>query len=561
MPAFHSRRNWAVAIIAGWVTTVPSADAQLLPGINSVGDYKEQSIVASKPESEVALDGALIREIRIETHDIFDLDKPQEDTLLFRLGNFLHVKTREQTVRSQLIFKEGDRLDDRVLEESERLLRNRNYLFDADIQAVQAVQAGDGRVDIEVQTRDLWSLKPGFSFGRAGGENTGGFEVEELNLWGTGSRFVATISEQVDRTVRKVAYRNPNLGGSWWDFSAVASDNSDGGSHGIMLQHPFYSMDTRRAGRLSYDIVRQHNVRYDLGKKIDEYAARTVDAEGSIGWSPGFISGWTNRYSIGFKYNDSDFSSLPGTIDLPQDRKLAYPWVAFERRQDKHHKDHNLSHVNRTEDVDLSWKMTAVLGYAFPEFGADRHALQLGWTLRKGLIIKQRHTLFAISSINARYERADWHNLHYHQQFNYYLRQAPQWLLYLAGGLDLSHNLDADKQLQLGGDSGLRGYPLRYQTGEGRWLVTAEQRYFSNWYPFRLFTVGAALFTDTGQVLGDTEFGEEPQGILSDVGFGLRIGQQRSGIGGVLHLDLAFPITAQDDIDKVQFLVQTKSTF
>ena len=43
----------------------------------------------------------------------------------------------------------------------------------------------------------------------------------------------------------------------------------------------------------------------------------------------------------------------------------------------------------------------------------------------------------------------------------------------------------------LGGDNGLRGYPLRYQAGTSRALLTLEERYYTGWYPFHLFYVGA----------------------------------------------------------------------
>ncbi|NIV16983.1 MAG: hypothetical protein GWN47_00915, partial [Woeseiaceae bacterium] len=43
------------------------------------------------------------------------------------------------------------------------------------------------------------------------------------------------------------------------------------------------------------------------------------------------------------------------------------------------------------------------------------------------------------------------------------------------------NGLDVDSLVELGGDTGLRGYPLRYQTGESKVLVTAEQRYFTDW--------------------------------------------------------------------------------
>jgi hemolysin activation/secretion protein len=126
---------------------------------------------------------------------------------------------------------------------------------------------------------------------------------------------------------------------------------------------------------------------------------------------------------------------------------------------------------------------------------------------------------------------------------------------------EVGENLDAEQQILLGGDSGLRGYPLRYQSGEGRWLFTAEQRFFTNWYPFQLFNVGAAVFYDMGATWGRDPLGTPSQGLLRDVGFGLRLGNSRSALGNVLHLDVAFPLDGDSSIRNVQFLVETRKSF
>jgi small neutral amino acid transporter SnatA (MarC family) len=50
--------------------------------------------------------------------------------------------------------------------------------------------------------------------------------------------------------------------------------------------------------------------------------------------------------------------------------------------------------------------------------------------------------------------------------------------------------------------------------------------------------------------------------MLKDAGFGLRFGNARTGLGNVIHVDLAFPFNAgPTDIKRVQFLVQTEQEF
>ena len=121
--------------------------------------------------------------------------------------------------------------------------------------------------------------------------------------------------------------------------------------------------------------------------------------------------------------------------------------------------------------------------------------------------------------------------------------------------------LDADQQLLLGGEEGLRGYPLRYQAGTSRALLTLEERYYTDWYPFRLFHVAGAAFFDMGRTWGTDVTGATSDGLLKDVGIGLRLGSSRSAFGNVIHIDLAFPLDGGDDIDSVQFVVETKVRF
>ena len=122
-------------------------------------------------------------------------------------------------------------------------------------------------------------------------------------------------------------------------------------------------------------------------------------------------------------------------------------------------------------------------------------------------------------------------------------------------------NLDIDNPLYLGGETGLRGYPLRYQNGDSKILLTLEQRFFSDWYPFRLMYVGAAVFFDAGRTWGESPVGAPNLGILKDVGIGLRLSSSRTGSNKVVHIDLAFPLDGEDDIDNVQILIDAKRSF
>jgi hypothetical protein len=48
---------------------------------------------------------------------------------------------------------------------------------------------------------------------------------------------------------------------------------------------------------------------------------------------------------------------------------------------------------------------------------------------------------------------------------------------------------------------------------------------------------------------------------LTDAGFGLRLGSSRTGLGNVVHVDIAFPFNGDTSISRVQFLIQTEHSF
>jgi hemolysin activation/secretion protein len=92
-------------------------------------------------------------------------------------------------------------------------------------------------------------------------------------------------------------------------------------------------------------------------------------------------------------------------------------------------------------------------------------------------------------------------------------------------------------------------------------VLTVEQRLYTEWHPFSLFRVGAAAFVDVGRTWGASPLSDPSDTWLSDVGFGLRIGSTRSGLGRMIHFDVAFPLSGQDNIDNIQFLISTRKGF
>src|ERR1017187_4288311 len=60
---------------------------------------------------EVVAPGTPIVVVRIDRHDVFDLDDPSMSAWPYRWVDALHILTHEDFIRSLLLFREGDRLD------------------------------------------------------------------------------------------------------------------------------------------------------------------------------------------------------------------------------------------------------------------------------------------------------------------------------------------------------------------------------------------------------------------------------------------------------------------
>lgn len=504
----------------------------------------------------------VIGAVNIVNGSIFNLDDPRENKMLYRFANRAHATTRPGVIQQQLLFVPGDQFSPRELEESERILRSNRYIQDA---TIEPVLKDNGVVDINVHTTDVWTLVPRISISRSGGENKTGIGIKEMNLFGTGMAVEAIYKSDVDRDSNIIKFTDRHLGDSWYRLNATYAINSDGHTYLLGLGKPFYALDSTAAHGFTFLDSEQIDSLYDRGEIVAQYRDQADIFEVFKGWSSGLKERWTRRYTTGLAYDEHRFtavddSTAPMSI-MPEDRKLVYPFVGIEFVQDRFEKAENHDQINRTEDRYLGTRFGARLGVASDSFGSDRNAWLINAGARTGFGDSQKSSLILASNLATRVEDAGPQNLTVDVSARYYRRQSDKRLFYASLSGTYGHNLDIDNQLLLGGDNGLRGYPLRYQTGDKRALLTLEQRFFTDWYPFRLFRVGGAVFFDAGRAWGSSPISDQGNELLKDVGFGLRIGNTRSGQGRMIHIDLAFPLDGDNNIQNVQFLIETKKSF
>ena len=523
-------------------------------------------LLAQQPENIPSLEqledqGAVIGEILYDIRPIFDTSDERENKRLYRLANRLHVNTRPSVIRSQLLFRSGEPLLVQRIEESERILRANRYIFDANIKPSRVV---NGVVDIMVTTQEIWTLSPGGSISRSGGENEANIEIEEFNLFGTGASLGLEWEDDVDRTSTTLNFSSNNLGRSWVRTDLRYSNADDGDTKLVNLARPFYSLDARWAAGGFWSIDERRERLFNLGDEAGEYSRvrRRIDLFAGI--SPGLKGNWTRRLLVGFAVEDSDFFATPnGLLQplIPLDRRLSYPYIGFDVLENRFVETRNFDQIGRTEDFFLGARVAGRLGWNTSGLGAEQEGLVYGLSASRGYGSPDDHLLLLDASVTGRRDEGRSANRLLTSRVRYYYRRSEKTLLFATLEGTSGQRLDLDNLQVIGGDDNLRGYPIRYQTGDSSALLTLEARYFTDWYPLRIFRVGGAVFFDAGRSWGPNPTNEPDQGWLKNVGFGLRLGITKGASKKTVHLDIAFPLDGDPSLDSVQVSLKAKRGF
>lgn len=506
--------------------------------------------------------GAVIGEIRIDAQNIFDLADEKENNALYRAANGLHIRTRPGVIRGHLLFKSGERVSKRLIEETERLLRANRFLYEV---SIVPTAYHDGLVDIEVRTRDTWTIEPGVSASRSGGTNRRGITLRDTNALGTGVFAGVSRSSDADRTSTEYRISQPHAFDGWTSIDYSLAQLSDGLNRSLSITRPFYALDTRWAAGISASTDNRINSIYSNGNIASQFRHWQDKAEAFGGESAGLVDGWTRRYSLGVTYVKDAYKTEPGLpapaeFPPPLDQTLVAPFFRYEVVEDAFEQVKNKNLIQRPEYFAMGFQSSLQLGRSLTGLGSTQSLWLYSASVGDGIRFRGGQTVLASTAVSGQsgYNPLDRQSIG--GSIRYYGNPKGDTLLFSSLAGDALKDPTGSSQLVLGGDTGLRGYPRNYQSGDRRVLFSIEERVYTDWYPFRLFRVGGAVFYDLGRAWGGPTQSTVNAGWLNDVGFGLRILSARSAFGNVLHIDLAFPLNRDPAIKSVQFLVTTKVT-
>ena len=481
-------------------------------------------------------------------------------------------RTRDYVILRELLFKTGDvyTVEDEL--ESERILRRKPYLGDAEIGATWDDETST--VEITVLVTDLWSMIPALDIPAFSKDSSDVFvQVVDSNMFGTGNlaqfRY-QRISEAGERTrsLIRTRYTDPRLFSTHWEFDGYYIQQRMGDSWQVSLQRPQYTLKTRwsAAFMASEHIDSKHW--YEQGAPTDKYSRSRQRSTGQITRFIGDrhkqlqFSAWglaeRSKFNLLGTRSSPDFSATWGATKhqnsrfAPRDRDVKILGISIGRRDIDFVRTRYVNQMGRVEDIAVGYGYSMSIGYGSPLYGSDRSETLLNWLFSLTLAHQDLFFLNTHADFTTRLSDEPRESV-----FNGRIKMVRKNLLYQTLAAQLStvfeFGLEGESQVILDGENGLRGYSPYAFSGEKMIILNIESRSIFRDGIFEKLeswvVVGSALFLDVGYVWNGGEL------VLSEpkrsIGMGLRFSIPRLSGSRVFRCDFAYPLDVQGGTSRV----------
>jgi len=476
-----------------------------------------------------------IRKIHVHRQNIFP-DSLEGKGIVYNLANDLHIVTKESVIRNELLFEEGDSLDNDIIEETGRNLRDLDFLGD---NRILIDTLDNDSVDIHIYSEDQWSTVVSYVLESGGGLTQIGGNFEEVNFLGLGKKlFVQGVNESDVGWTWTTSYDDPQLFGSRWKGNVRLSAGPLIKSAVFTFNRPYISLDTRWAGGFGGFYLDETQRLFEQGIEVSRLKYQTEGAYVYI--SRAFGERFRKqRIHLSYNYQNRDFSPLGDqtTTPLPDDELLHSTSVGGSIENVGFAKGQKIDKFYRTEDFEMGWVASAGVtktGFPIPK-GIRRWELSLQY--RHNFHFLKKHYLF--STIG--YQTQFYNNTISSFILRYYFKMLSWQTWAFNMNWLLARNLEESRQFLLGGESNLRGFTAREFSGDKKFVVNLESRIFSSLNIFSL-ALGGVVFIDAGHVW---KRGQQIDLRLLNysVGFGFRIGITKAPGAPVMRLDFGYPLS------------------
>ena len=500
-----------------------------------------------------------------------------------------NIQTKEEVIRRELLFAEGDiyTAADRV--ESEQILRRKTYIGAAKIEAQWDELSKT--VTVHVSITELLSFPLGVDLNLNNQKRYWMLQFRDPNLFGSGQSTLwryERISEIGERTRSLVRgrYNNPRLFTSHWNFDGEYIQKRDGDSLLVLLERPQYTLKSRWSARIRFSESVNPVTWYENGRETDRFEQNLQGAFANVQRYFGdrrqqnYIGLWAASRRL--KYVLLNKSGASGA--MLEERDIKRVGFTLGRKHTAYHKTRFLQRMGQEENFLVGAQYALSLGYASALYGSDRAesyaelAVGSGWM--RGPRFFGLTTVAINTNLTSRIERSvlqartSWF---YTDVFNtgdiYTLEKG-----FRKNGLfdfhqtfvaqlttEMQFGWSGRSQVLLGAFNGLRGYDYRQFNGEKMVLLNLESRSVFGGTIFHKidealaavatfvarpfidrpvhlgFILSGVVFADIGYIWnGRNSF--DLAAPKRSVGFGLRSSFSQFSGTGILRVEFAFPL-------------------
>lgn len=476
------------------------------------------------------------REIRVgkiifDKKEVFEKKDPDWFFAAPFLNN-LHTTTNDYIIRDELLFTEGDYINEELIFETERNLRRTALFTDA---YIELDSISYDMYDVYVNTKDRWSLFPSILFGTGGGVTNYGGRIQEFNLAGTGTSITLEALHRGENNIGwqgSALLEKSRLFRTEVTFLGSIMANKLKTAQALELVKPYRTLNTLFSyGIKGFNSFGNDFVYNELDSfKLAPFHSKILTAYFSRSWKQVdriFVTG----------YLEVDDVKRPDSLTRQMNDNSGEFLLMFSSVKQKFHEITKINYYY-PEDMVVGGYGSATLGKIFSlgSDGDDGYYLgaqgEISYYDGKNYLFGQ---LTAGSSFNNNSA------LYTYQEF------LGSGFTNLIDGLVLTGrfrqqtvwNWDAFHQLILDNDIGLRGYDANRFAGQNRIISNMELRYFPN-IPIWIFNLSTVAFWDIGTVwnqdqkLYDSKF-------YNAAGLGLRFHFSKSSSPShTLRIDLAY---------------------
>ncbi len=562
MPKLSAKQR--AAMREACVQGVTGCDRLLL-----LGTLERQAVVRALMLRNLTIDpapaGKAVGAIHVWTAPVFG-----DDEQLFRWANIFHISSKQHVIEREVLLRPGEVWSQDKVDETQRKLRDPLFTTLAVLlPVVPGPDAPPGTVDLFAVTRDIFSLRMNSNYELQDGRFTFlTLSLSENNFLGR-RKFLAVVFVMDQATFHLgPLFIDKNLLGKRHELRLRGgpifkrSDYSiEGSESNLSLARPLWSLDSD----WSWTVQADH--RFAVERSFIGGDLRTFDAPSTPGddmlpheyhqrrWSVG--TGVTRAFGDGLEHRVKGaydltsqrpevLSSFPGTAEaqadfeadvLPRNERTGVIYGGYEVYRARYREYQDVDSFDLAEDSRIGPRAEVTLGAGLTVLGSDtnfgRATIEGGYTTPWG----GGGLATAGASLSTRLEGGDF--VDRLAAVNARVVSPNLAIGRLVGELRLAGIFrdESNRFLVLGGDNGLRGYPVGFLAGDRRAVFQGEFRTRS----VRLFLGsrwGAMAFYD----LGGADDLNRDVALFQDVGIGIRaLGPQLSP--EVFRFDLALPLT------------------